>query len=374
MRKFILLYLGSTILTSLYLQAIVNARTPSLFKQRATEADVIMIGSGQRESTDGALIKLSPLRILKGPSSLKDGGPVTAVWKPEFKGNSVPVNSKTGTGLWFLKGSENSGFTILPAVRENEWYFPFFGNKSPEDVGLAYGEADSYEKKLVSMIGAELEGSWGVGGNNRVGRIVSAVIGLSVDELDGLSDLAARFSKSESARLRAISINWRIHGGDGAALSELALDKDVLELYSKPNLPINGIGYFRSEDPRDIETLAKLTDAQYPTSLREEAAYVLRAVHNKAAVPHLAKLLDSDLKNTRYNAVAGLAAFAQGLPIATPENIASGGWLAPKSKSVFATEEVRDKFPATDIFDQNEGYYIGFWQGWWAANQAKIAQ
>jgi len=89
-------------------------------------------------------------------------------------------------------------------------------------------------------------------------------------------------------------------------------------------------------------------------------------------VPHLAALLDSASPDIRYDAVSGLAAFANNFPIQDATNFANMGFLQSQGATVFTTADTMKNFPGVTAFHQQESVYLEFWKAWWITNRSKI--
>ena len=102
------------------------------------------------------------------------------------------------------------------------------------------------------------------------------------------------------------------------------------------------------------------------------AAHALRAIHTKESLPNLRLLLDSSDQTVRYEAVFGLAAFANNLPVQANENTVNLGYLKSPADGPFTTPDTRANVPSLPEFRANEQKYIGFWKLWWAQVQSKL--
>jgi len=95
-------------------------------------------------------------------------------------------------------------------------------------------------------------------------------------------------------------------------------------------------------------------------------------MHTQNTLPILAKLLDADTVDLRYEGVLGLASFANGLPMLTRTNVTGIEFAQPTSNSPFTTEDTLRHTPTEPAFRQDEMKYVGFWKAWWAAHQSQL--
>jgi hypothetical protein len=176
----------------------------------------------------------------------------------------------------------------------------------------------------------------------------------------------ARFSNSGTGPLQSVGLQNQIRAGDTSSLAKLA---NTTELQSDPAFAL-AVCEYRSADPSGVASLGALVDSRVPSALRGCAAHALRGIHTASTLAYLVSLLDSDLSDLRYEGVAGLASFANNLPIQTSANTASMAYLTPQGKTLYTTPEALKSFPGKQLFLQQEATYIGFWKSWWAAHQA----
>jgi hypothetical protein len=103
------------------------------------------------------------------------------------------------------------------------------------------------------------------------------------------------------------------------------------------------------------------------------AAAALRAIHTKETLVYLQALLDSPEPTVRYEAVAGMASFANSGSIPRePALVVDGVVAARPSDNKFKNSQTLDNFPAVDTFRSNEGTYIAFWKNWWSGVQVVL--
>lgn len=370
--------------------------TGSVFAQDVTlkeliaAADLIVIGKAQTRSINDlvATAEIIPARVLKGSQSQSpiiikftvDQDYADALAKSLSRQNRPEPKYHT---MWFLKNSEGAGWEALHILRqENIFSYVITVSDLSLPGDFAYDPSATVQAKVIKEFGAQMERAWGQNNEKAIhvrdrNLLLFALFHID-SSMDGAADLAERFSKLNSDRLRSLGLAWGLRGGDSNALKKIETETKTF-LVEQESAIASGIGSYQGNAPLFIKGLGKLVNPSFPTRIREEAGRVLRAVHSKEAVPFLAAMLDSDLGNLKYNGVMGLASFAQGLPITTPENVRTGNWLKPEPGSNSATyavapQEASRYMPATDTFEKDQTRYTGYWKSWWAKHRSVLEQ
>ena len=356
-------------------------------------ADLIIVGKARVLSIDGlvAAVEIIPVRELKADQPITSQSPIVAqMIVSEDDADAIArlalaqndqnyQKAQNSLGMWFLKNLGELGWKALPlSGRRSIYKYCAALSDLPLPDHFAYEPATTVQTKIIKELGAQMERLWK---NNeptrRVRDLSLEYIALhSIDSrMDGVVELAERFSKSNSDQLRAYPLLWRIRAGDSKALNEIENDKKLTQRQEAAIATV--IGSYRGDDPLFIEGLGKLTSNAFPNSIRQQAGYVLRAVHTKEAVPILVGMLDSDLDDLKYNGVMGLAAFALDTPVLTPEIVRTMGWLRPGPKNKSAAyaiplEEATKYMPTTISFSFDQARYISYWKNWWVTNYSYI--
>ena len=117
-------------------------------------------------------------------------------------------------------------------------------------------------------------------------------------------------------------------------------------------------------DAGGISSLGALARSTYGGRVPLCAAHALRSIHSGDAVRELVPLLDSPVQRLQYEAVAGIASFANGLPVTTPANIRNMSFLAVPSSAMSASPDTMQNFPALGEFLRQPQVYISFWKNW----------
>ena len=334
------------------------------------QADLIVAGDIISGSDAGSqvIMDIAVVRTLKG--TVEPGKIIIAQWQspatPSFTSRPVAKH----TGLFFL-GVTGTAPTILPVVggdvRSSDLYIPLPHGDLPVQKTYDAGTA------LPDRVAAELAAAAGA---------------VSVDDfaagllyLEGLESIKAAstaiyesLAVSPSPHAAAIGIAGLVRSSNPTAPGRVKSEYRAISKSVHFSHVVNGIcGYYHSTSPQALAALADLaTDTNGEISLRRCSAHALRAVHTKDALSALRQLLDSADQTTRYEAVFGLAAFANNLPIQLPENTANMGFLKSAGDGPFTTTATRSNTPSLPEFRGNETKYLTFWKQWWAEVQAKL--
>lgn len=333
-------------------------------------ADAIVIGQGRVLSSKGTEISvgISVYRTLKG--TIMPQNQVIAMWTARSENNATVNPSQNVDGMWFLKSKGDTSWEILPIASGDVYFRDIYIPTSTDSVlpDFAYTATAKVTEKILNEIGSQLQRT---AGNSRT--LAELYGGLLSDDFDTLPQLHAKFASSPLPRVRILGLQGLIRNGNGAALSELANDSNLLGVVAKESYLLgSAISNGRSQDQSYIAALGRLALPGAPKNLRQDAVYALRAIHSQHALPHLVQLLDSDSADLRYDALIGLASFANNLPMQTPENAKTMGWLHAESTGPYTTEETLQNMPSRPIFDQQEQQYIEFWKRWWITNKATL--
>jgi hypothetical protein len=90
-------------------------------------------------------------------------------------------------------------------------------------------------------------------------------------------------------------------------------------------------------------------------------------------MPYLAALLDDPDPDLRVEAVGGIGAFANGLPVQTAASLASMSYLQPSSNAPYRTADTVAHFAmGTRAIEKDEASYVAFWKSWWDQNRARL--
>ena len=122
---------------------------------------------------------------------------------------------------------------------------------------------------------------------------------------------------------------------------------------------------FTNPDPAAVAILGRLAASADNAGVRAAGAAALARAHTRAALPHLARLLDQPELTLKTLGVGGLAMFANNVPIGS-HHPAAGDWP-------YRTDETIAHSAMTEsVISAREAYYVGFWKSWWLQNRDKL--
>lgn len=114
-------------------------------------------------------------------------------------------------------------------------------------------------------------------------------------------------------------------------------------------------------------------DSTNPTPLREAIAHALSAIHTAATLPYLATLFDDPDINLRIEAIGGVGAFANGLPIQTLSGTPSLAHLQFPAAAPYMTTDTQLHFALGALaIVPNEAAYLSYWKQWWLQNKTTL--
>ncbi len=343
--------------------------SPKPLSKLASAADTIVVAKGSIESSGehgGTVVSLVVRRVLKGEAT--NSISVTASGVRGKQGNldsAATSGLRTNSyGVWFLKNTE-SGLQLLPVSDEGELALAFPAVAIEPAEFSEFSPSSPEERILVELAAVAASGLEDAGA-----FFVEAIY--SSDTSIGLQVLQ-RLTQSTHQEARLAGYSGLIMRGQPSALvgfeSELAAIQKSTRIRSSTvlrDLIIIGIAdEYRNNDLVGIEVLGRLAalGQQWPR-LSEAASMALRAIHSRQTLPSLKALLDSPNPTIRFNAVFGIASFANGLPVANPPNIANMGYLEAQEASPLRREATMSNIPSLDAFRRDPEYYTNYWRNW----------
>jgi hypothetical protein len=133
---------------------------------------------------------------------------------------------------------------------------------------------------------------------------------------------------------------------------------------------------FRASDASSVAVLgaASSDSTDLNSSYREAIAHALASIHTATTLPFLAALLDDPIAALRAEAISGIGAFANGLPIQTNADVASLSYSQLSgTSSPYRTEDTILNFArGQQAISQNENKYLSFWKLWWSQNRVSL--
>jgi hypothetical protein len=372
---------------------------PNLAK-RVEAADAIIVGhlisgttfaSGSQVSND---VVLRVDRILKG--DMISGTMVAA--HLEGRGYFAMPNPRlTATGplygIWFLSSSSrpyailsrdgsdgeiHSAAVILPEGA------PTAAPGDTPAVSVA-NELAGALRWLVEKHGAQLHPQAEHNGTPEQRRLAAVSLGqfrALAEDLRTLSPsttlpMYSQFAIEKSASLRAVGIAGLIAANAPEGVTRAAADWSDLVASADTTPIINSLMGYSNVDGDGVRALSTLALREpVQPGLRENAAYALRAIHTKEALPALVALLDhKDVRIWPY-ALSGLCLFVRNAPPVTPESVPSMSWLQSRQPAPFLNPETQQYCLLGGSGDRSTDLdlYAGFWKSWWQQHQQLLEQ
>ncbi|MCX6616801.1 MAG: hypothetical protein NTZ98_11990 [Acidobacteria bacterium] len=336
----------------------------------AATADLIAVGDLKSGFQTGgrAVFSLELDRVLKG--SQTPGSGIQVEWKTH--GNLGTSALPPARGLWFVKQAGTSWELLSVTTGE----VPFSDTYLPLPAGpvgniFAYAPSDPLGDKLASELA-----------NAAVGLDIPdlgfRILG-SLDQLTSpvVSKAYQQLSEASAAGRRALGFAGLIRKGDLAALAAVSQQFPEMSLVPEFSAVVSAVdGFFRSTDPAAVALLGQFaTNGALPRPLAYAAAHALRSIHTKEALPYLATLLDAPENELRYEAIGGMAAFANNLPVQRPDNVANLEYLRVQSPGPFTTEDTRAHLAlGRQALEHDEARYLNYWRAWWARNKSLLVR
>ena len=343
-------------------------------------ADLIVVGkltSGVIEVSGGpSPLTIEAVRVLAG--DVQPGTQLNVTWMFPRPKRASPYSEKVEVpreyGLWFVVRTNSGDWNLLPAIEGavpvDHAFFPM----PPELLGVnpSYAKDAPVLDRVIWELGAAVEAQDAQ--HHRYDPLFFACVrGLSSDAL--MSEFR-RLARSPSANVRSFALAGLIERSDAEALLQFEREFDELADASLTGLAQDSIElFFRNPAPEAIAALGRLTTVKsgHPSPKRA-ATFALRVMHTEASLKYFVELLDSPEPEVRYNAMAGLASFANLGHVPLAEKLQSKGQPMTTTRGPYTTDQTRAHFPTTANFAQDEGRYIAFWKNWWARHEHKINQ
>jgi hypothetical protein len=337
------------------------------------EADLIVVGSatgGNNTGSDWALtIQVS--RVVKGDSALA-GQVIPAAWTSPAGRRPVPAGASLATnpGLWFLKRS-SSAWGVLPWMQGDVQVTQIFIEvpAGPIAEAYSYGRQTAVLDSVASEVCAAIEG----------GVPAAARLALDPALLDELNSPAVhayyqRAATSTEPGSKILGLSGLIRSGDATALRSAMQSLPVSANYQREyGVLLSSVRHeFRSADSASVTALGQaISGTSIPLPFRRAAARALAAIHNAATLPYLAMLLDDPDFELRVEAIGGLGAFANGLPVQTTADVPSLRYLQlPKSAPYMTSDTIANLVMRAN--SRNEVKYLSFWKTWWLQHRSEL--
>jgi len=338
-------------------------------------ADLIVNGTAAGIVQNGSRFdfSLQVNRVIKGDGSVT-GSSIGAYWLSGNQGTAGSGGSGDvgSTGIWFLQRTPGA-WRVVPVVQGTMQLSNIYVPAPPGPVvsAYAYSAPASVDDKLASEICSAAESATSYSLQSY------ALLSGGIDELKSSIPQVfyRRLVNSSSAEQRILGLSGLIRSGDASALTAAAKIASMVA-----GRPAEGVlllslrEHFRAIDPASVMAVGQVTtDSSIPTTLREVAAHALAAVHTAVALPFLATLLDDSDLNLRVEAVGGMGAFANGLPVQTRQTVATLAYLQFPANAPYKTQDTVAHFAlGRQAIGANEASYISFWKDWWSKNRGGL--
>jgi len=179
------------------------------------------------------------------------------------------------------------------------------------------------------------------------------------DQTPSVTRALRYLAAKQSGDLALIGLTGLIRQGDVPALPTVEQTAATIDLgsYGGQSLVSAIRSGFLNPDPEGVASLGRMaTSASVPTKLQLAAANALGLIHSAAAVPYLGLLLRDSSPQMQLCGARGIAFFANGVRIPTPESMPSLSHLNNRQPSAYYTAGYRpDEVNA----------FVSYWQAWW---------
>ena len=353
-----------------------NIVIPNSLSDLNQGASLIIIGTPSAVVLAGASVQLSlqVSRVLKGDASLS-GSTITALWTPASTPSAQAAMQGVQVGLWYFGGSV-SGLKLLPAFQGDVplslTYFPL--STGPVLSNYSYAPTAAVSDKVAAELASGIESS-------AVTAFTIQLAAFARGAMDVLGSsyttvLYQRLSESTSAAQQIIGISGLVRAGNASALTAAIQNQSVFA--SVPQLNAILLSTVRNEfRPAGLASIVVLgqaaVDSTNPTPVREAIAHALSAIHTVATLPYLATLFDDPDVNLRIEAIGGVGAFANGLPIQTLSGTPSLAYLQFPAAAQYMTTDTQLHFAlGASAIMPNETAYLSYWKQWWLQHKTTL--
>lgn len=326
--------------------------------QLLNKAEVVFVGriiqGVQSDVNASAIFQIE--RMLKG-SSRAGTVPASFSTLPAISGNK---DLRGQIGIWFLTKKSDGSLEVMP---------PFVGavpvefHSMPALAALpASWMADpsaSTVEKVIRELAAALE-------QLPAGSVLwSALLSQPLTESDpSLSRLYQRLQSSGSEPVAAAGLKGSIVKGDLAALQSLASRAQRGLSNASSTIATQAVCEFSNGNPRALAVLAEMAAMRSQPELRRCAVLALRTIHSRETIQYLLPLLDDTDSDIRYQAMAGIASYANTGFLPGEKQLVIDGVVTPRNTEPLYTPETGANFPTGDRFRLDEPRVIAFWKQW----------
>jgi hypothetical protein len=360
----------ASIVIAVFLVTVPGVYASSL-RDIANKADMIIVGTvnSRTESPNAVSFDIVVERVIKGqaPSSI-----VHVVHQWRRPGGILIFDAPSGElqgsfyGIWCLQHTDSANWDILP-VNGFDGFMPGLFWSAVRSLPPAYRSISNTTPldTLVVQVAAGLE-SDGLHPEEQLGAT-------GTTSTSALQGVFLHYATSPVPSFRAVGIAGMLQGGQAGAVSQLAQVWRSIGTDLYGSLVLSALrDRFRDATPSSVIPLSQLADVSSASApeLREAAVWALSAIHSKESLPFLASLLRSADPSEQARGVFGLAAFANGCPIQTRDNVQSMEYLQFKNPSPYRTSGTVENFAFGNGVPTPQ--LVAFWINWWTTNRASL--
>jgi len=333
----------------------------------ASHASAIVVGSvdGRTEGPTEVSFSLNVVEVLSG---VVPGSPAKVVhpW--------TGVVRRTGTtqqslyGIWFLTSGASQGtwdvLTARPlAVHTVFGLFLPAPVSSPTAGPYTYPQGTPLLDRLAYQVAAGVQS-----GNEDPEIILGAIEGMDSPAVRSILD---RCSASNRPAYQVVGIAGRLERNVPGVIEQLSqswptikdnpLTRDIASALKSS---------WRDATPANVQALASFASVIPRTDrVRQAAAWTLAAIHSKEALPFLASLLSGSDSYEQEQGVNGLAAFANGCPMRTSDNVITMSYLKCDQPTPYRSADTVNNFAfRSGTPDLQRAPLVSFWQQWWLSH------
>lgn len=274
--------------------------------------------------------------------------------------------------IWFLVDAGKGPYRVLPAmygaVPLEATLLPVL-NEMPSS--WAPPASATPLEKLLRELAAVVEAK----GDGLAGLTSEYLCQIPAAPASSLSNLYRRMLSSSATAVSSAGLAGLIRSGEVEGLSVL---KSKLSQHAEIQAatPLaQAVCEYYDGNGEGLAILAEFAGKWQPIlRLRECAAFALRNIHSRESIPFLVALLDSDHDGIRYEAVAGLASYANSGYIPHEKPLTVDGVLQPRRRSALHTAETEAHYPTLDTFRKDQVRFVTFWKQWSLANAATLTK
>lgn len=351
-------------------------------KKLAESSDLIVVGriDAISQHQDGIVFAIMIDRVIKGSVTHSSVSGILPVQQGGVLLAGQPkANSKC---ICFFRELEDHTYILMPArtgggvASEACLHFSDTGNATP--IEMERSKSLTPDEVIAEEIASSIyKDIWDTSSNqfrhHAQTMELEEILVQALQEIDTpiLIRLMKSLSLSSDSRLRVIGLAGLLQRNYSSAA--LTLRRELTELLRVSQeagglsmLPIASAIelYYRNQDAEGLEAMGVIANNQdAPGYLQRAASFSLRSIHTREALPILVDLLSNANADVRYDAVFGLASYANGFPIATSQNTKPLEYV--KSLQDTPDVQLRDYCPTREQFSKNEERYVTFWRNWW---------